>query len=121
MPQYSFKCSCGAKKTVVRPMAESDMPVLCDVCSFVMKRDFVADFGKDKKPAGWPMVSVAAGINPDQIGEYKEFDKKMGVETDYTPSGDVVFRDRAHRKKYCEAHHLYDRNGGYGDPQRRSF
>ena len=121
MPLYSFLCSCSAKKQVVRPMAESDLPVLCDVCSFVMHRDLRADFCNDRKIKGWPMVSVAAGINPDQIGEYKEFDKKMGVETDYTPSGDVVFRSRGHRKKYLEAHHMYDRNGAYGDAQRRSF
>lgn len=67
----------------------------------------------------WPIVSDAAAIHPDQIPEAREYDRQHGVPTEYTRDGQPVFTDRAHRKAYCEAHGLYDRNGGYGDPQRR--
>jgi hypothetical protein len=82
-----------------------------------MHRDFWAEVNGRKRTDGWPMVSEMAGINPDQIKEYQEFDKKMGVPTEYTPDGDVVWTSRSHRKKYCEAHRLFDRNAGYSDPQ----
>ena len=118
MPVYCYLCpTCGTTKEVSKPMSECDLPELCPVDAFVMRRDFNAEHGGRRRHEGWPMVSEMAGINPAQIGEYQEFDKKMGVPTDYTPEGDVVWRDRAHRKKYCEAHHLYDRNAGYSDPQ----
>lgn len=117
MPEYTFKCSCGHRQTVIRPMSESDLPVLCEIDGFAMSRDFAADFGRQRHGDIWPMVSAMAGINPSQIDEFRKFDKQKGVPTEYTPDGDVVFRSRRHRKEYCEAHGLYDRNGGYSDPQ----
>ena len=67
----------------------------------------------------YPMCSDAAGINPDHRVEQMAADKKMGVETHYNREGQAVFTDKGHRKRYCEAHGMYDRNGSYGDPQRR--
>lgn len=117
MPIYSFICSCGHKQQVNRPMAESDLPVLCEKDSFVMKRDFQTDFGKQKLADVWPLVSTAAGVHPDEIAEMQKFDAAHGLKgTQYTRDGDVIFENRTHRKKYCEAHGLYDRNAGYGDP-----
>jgi len=46
-------------------------------------------------------------------------DRRKGVPTDYTRDGCPIFTSRAHRKRYCEAHGYFDRNGGYGDPQKR--
>ena len=36
-----------------------------------------------------------------------------------TRDGRAIFNSRAHRKRYCESIGMFDRNGGYGDPQRR--
>lgn len=116
MPIYTFKCSCGVRKEVNRPMSESDLPVLCDIDGFVMFRDFKADFGRQHFAYIWPMVSYAAGVSPEQVPEMQKIDKENGVPTEYTPEGDPVFRSPQHRKKYCEAHGLYDRNAGLSDP-----
>ena len=116
MPVYSFKCSCRHKQTVVRPMSESNLPVLCEIDGFVMRRDFQADFGKQRIADTWPLISTAAGVSPDEVPEMMEFDKAHGVPTQYTPDGDPIFTSKGHRKKYCSAHGLYDRSAGYGDP-----
>ena len=70
MAIYSYKChACGNKQTVIRSMKDSELPVLCDVDAFVMKRDFQADFGKQRFGDIWPYASYAAGVSPDQIPE----------------------------------------------------
>ncbi len=113
---YSYKClACENKQEVTRGMKDEELPVLCDNCAFVMVRDFATDFGKRKPCGNWPMESYAAGVHPKQIPEMREFDKKHNVPTDYSPDGDPVFRGPKHRKKYCEAHGLFDRNAGLND------
>lgn len=68
--------------------------------------------------AKWPMTSVNAGVNPEQIDELRSFWARNGVKgCDVMPNGDVVWDSPAARKKDCEARSLYDRNGGYSDPQ----
>ena len=96
-------------------MSESDLPVLCDIDGFVMTRDFKADFGKQRIADIWPQVSYAAGVHPDDVPKEMAFDKAHGVSTEYS-DGDPVWTSRSHRKKYCEAHRIFDRNAGYGDP-----
>lgn len=72
-------------------------------------------------PSTYPMWSDAAGINPDQIPEAVAADRAAGFHgIEYHPdTGAVKFPDRSTRKRYCEAIGLYDRNGGYSDPQQR--
>lgn len=71
--------------------------------------------------ARYPMKSDAAGINPDQIDEARDYDAKIGVPTDYDQeTGQAIYESAGHRKRHCEAHGLFDRNGGYSDPQRLS-
>ena len=64
----------------------------------------------------WPMVSTAAGVAASQATEAMVEAKQMGVPTDFTPDGDAIFTSRQHRKRYCQAVGLHDRNGGYSDP-----
>lgn len=117
MTKYSYICNaCGHKQEVVRSMKDDELPVLCDICSFVMRRDFQADFGKQRYGDIWPMTSYAAGVHHKQIPEMRKFDKEHGVPTDYSEDGDPVFRGPKHRRKYCEAHGLFDRNAGLSDP-----
>lgn len=72
-------------------------------------------------PGNWPQVSYAAGVHPAQIREQQEVLKAAGVRTtQYTKDGDPIFEDRSHRKAVCEALGLYDRSGGYSDPQARN-
>ena len=64
------------------------------------------------------MKSYSAGINPKQISAAMEADRRMGVPIDYDPkTGDAIFTSPGQRQRYCEAHGIYDLNGGYSDPQ----
>jgi len=117
MTIYSYICgACGNKQEVGRGMNDDELPVLCNKCSFVMSRDYKTDFGRQHHGDIWPMESYAAGVHPKQIPEMVEFDKKHGVPTDYSEDGDPVFRGPRHRRRYCEAHGLFDRNAGLSDP-----
>ena len=72
---------------------------------------------KPRTKARWPLVSVNAGVNPDQAEELREFWEEHQVTgCEVTSDGDVVWNDRKARKRDCEARGLYDRNAGYGDP-----
>jgi len=68
--------------------------------------------------AKWPILSDAAGVAPSQVGEARQKFADLGLNTEVMRDGRVVFTSASHRKKHCEAVGLYDRNGGYGDPQR---
>lgn len=67
----------------------------------------------------WPMYSDAAGVHPLQVPEAEAHARALGIPTHFTPDGRAEFLSPQHRKAYCEAVGLFDRNGGYGDPQRR--
>jgi len=66
-------------------------------------------------PGNWPMVSNAASVHPDQVGEAVALDNERGVPTEYTRRGQPIFRDRGHRRDWCRAHGLRDNDGGFGD------
>lgn len=85
------------------------------------QRDILSEHRGVAHHAGnWPMVSDAMGVHPGQIREAMATDQKLGVRAEYTRDGSVIFESPAHRKRYCEAHGVFDRNGGYSDPQRRN-
>lgn len=63
------------------------------------------------------MHSYAAGVAPHQREEAYEASKRMGVPTRFDKNGDAIFRDPQHRKEYCEAKGLFDRNAGHKDPK----
>jgi len=86
-----------------------------------LKRNLMKELGGFNHYAGaWPLHSVAAGVGPDQVQEATEHAKAIGVPTEFDKqTGDAIFIDKRHRKRYCEKRGLYDKNGGYGDPQRK--
>lgn len=65
-----------------------------------------------------PLASEALGVHPKQINEAKKDAAEKGVQTDFTPDGRPLFRDRDHRNRYLSAYGYFDRDGGYGDVQR---
>ena len=72
-------------------------------------------------PGTYPMVSEAAGVAPDQVPEMMRQCKAAGISgMRFDSTGAAVFADKSIRKRFCEMRGLYDRNGGYGDPRRRS-
>jgi hypothetical protein len=79
-------------------------------------RDIGADHSKVRHyPGCWPQVSTAFGIPPEDIAKAKDAAKRDGFDIDFTPEGNAIFRDRAHRKRACGLFGYYDRNAGYGD------
>ncbi len=119
MPLYRYKCpACGASKEVFKDMAEYDLPELCDADSFVMYKDFMTKHRKGFAST-YPMTSNAAGVAPKQAREATEHATSIGVPTHFNSDGDPEFTSKKHRKDYCEKVGLYDRNGGYSDPQRK--
>jgi hypothetical protein len=66
--------------------------------------------------ARWPMVSVAAGVNPSQRKELEAIWQQHGVTgCRMLPNGDIEYESRGARRADHEARGLFDRSGGYGD------
>ncbi|KKK69897.1 hypothetical protein LCGC14_2929440 [marine sediment metagenome] len=66
-------------------------------------------------PGGWPIVSETSGVHPSQIKEAEAFTRKQGVPTHYTKDGRPILTNRSHRRKFCKAMGMRDRDAGYGD------
>lgn len=131
MPTYCFTTVTGGQTgseelSVEKAMSLKDYEALERTASgnIVMdKRIWYRNFANEQVGGGlsgcWPMLSDAAGVHPDQIPVAKEKAKKAGINVNFHPDGRVIFESAKQRKAYCEHRGLYDRNGGYGDPQRR--
>tara|TARA_R100000458_G_scaffold31319_1_gene28726 strand:+ start:3098 stop:3472 length:375 start_codon:yes stop_codon:yes gene_type:complete len=66
--------------------------------------------------SAWPMKSDAAGVHPDQVGEFSKDSARRGVPTEFdSKTGQAIFTSRSHRSKYLKAYKMFDKNGGYGD------
>lgn len=72
-----------------------------------------------QQPGTWPQHSDALGVHPDQIPEAAEVARRHGVPTNFDADGCAVLTGPAHRKKLAELYGFFDKNGGYGDPQRK--
>ncbi len=71
---------------------------------------------RTQKPSCWPMESASCGVHPSQVGEAAQHAKDVGVQTEFCKkTGNAVFGDRSHRRKFLKAHGMHDNDGGYGD------
>jgi len=59
----------------------------------------------------YPFRCEALGVHPEQIGEFREFDKQMGVSTEYSEDGCPIIEDAAHYRRYRRAHQVHFNNG----------
>ncbi len=75
--------------------------------------------GRKATPGNWPMTSDALGVAHNQVGQATKEATRLGVPTEFTKDGRAILRNPEHRKRLAEALGMYDRNGGYSDPQRR--
>lgn len=125
MPTYSFECGCGHFESEFRTIADRDKPKKCIACGKKMLRDWIADArGTAHAPGAWPLVSEAAGVMPAQAASHQAQIEKLkisGVRVIQSGenTGCVEFSSRRARKEYCERYGMYDKSGGYGDPQRK--
>ncbi len=72
----------------------------------------------NKKRAGivnprWPMVSENAGCQPEQVAEANANCRKMGINAEYLPNGDVVWNSPKGKRDHIRSIGLYDRDGYY--------
>lgn len=122
MPIYEFQTADGDVVEMVMPFAEFDRRVKDGKITLDDGREATSYFnphaGISTVPSCYPMVSSAAGVHPGQIKEHMAHLQAMGCgQVNHTKDGDVIFEDKRQRKKVCETLGLFDRNGGYGDPQ----
>ena len=64
---------------------------------------------------GWPIVSDALKVHPKRRQEAIDDAIAKHVPTEFTPMGQPILRDRAHRRAYLKAYGFHDNSGGYGD------
>lgn len=122
MPMYEFVKDSGEVVGVMLSFAEFDRRVKDG--RIKLDDGEMATYSWDQHkltstvPANYPMVSSAAGVHPADIKKHMEHLRQMGCgQVNHTKDGDVIFESKGQRKKVCEALGLFDRNGGYGDPQ----
>jgi hypothetical protein len=48
------------------------------------------------------------------VAEARAHAKRVGVPTEFTPTGEPVFVSRAHQKAFVKAHGMHNYDGGYG-------
>lgn len=120
MPTYVYRDSDGNAVEVVMSIAEMertehDGAIVLD--GKILTRDLEAEHGPARGGCGtWPLRSDAAGVHPDQAKDAYEHSVSVGVPTQFDPrTGQAIFTDRSHRKRYLAARGFIDRNAGYGD------
>jgi len=115
---YCFICDeCFETKELHRSIEKRNDLVKCQ-CGKDMRRDIQAEQGGHRAINDtYPFASYALGIDPSEVAEHTAKDIANGVQTEYNGDGEPIFRDKSHRKKYCESYGYYDRNAGYGDPK----
>ena len=80
------------------------------------RRWFVRDMGqfggaKQHRRGKWPILSVAAGVNPSDVKAEMEHCRKQGVAVNFTDDGRAIFESHAHRRQALKAMGLQDKRG----------
>ena len=119
MPTYVLTCNqCG--RTFERQGRVSDpirtMPCENGDCPGTAYRNYEVEHGGFRNtPGNWPMTSQALAVHPKQIADAVRTAERLGVPTDFTPTGEPIFRSRGHRREYMRALGVRDLDAGYGD------
>ena len=114
MAVYCYTNDRGDKLSRQYPMGKA--PRRIEVDGSIYRRDFRAEFCGKHTPGNWPMASDAAGVHPGQVDQAHEHARRVGIPTEFTADGRAIFTSRRHRRDYCRAIGLHDRNAGYSDP-----
>lgn len=69
-----------------------------------------ADGVREVVKPGWPRLSDAMAVHPDQIAEASELSKKKGVPTHYDEWGRPRLTDARHERRYMKAFGFFHRN-----------
>lgn len=52
--------------------------------------------------AKWPIKSESMGVHSSQVKDCREWSKKQGCPTDYTPDGRPILTSEHHRNRFCK-------------------
>jgi hypothetical protein len=129
MPIYCYKKDTGEKIDIIMSCDEKEkqefvhedgrVSIKLPDESFAFK-DIARQFEsvRPRERSGcWPMHSDAAGVHVTQIKQAYEHSVKIGCKTEFDNEGRAIFTSPQHRKRYCRAIGLCDRNAGYSDPE----
>ncbi len=96
--------------------SSSDNSIELDGVHLKRRMDLEIASSQKGRCSAWPMQSDAAGVHPDQVGEFTKDSTERGVPTSFdSKTGQAIFTSRSHRSKYLKAYGMFDKNGGYGD------
>ena len=118
MPTYVFKDENGVHEEIYmtsdelmsRQFSVEDQPGQFIVHDRkILQRVYVPVGGQ--QPSCWPLRSKAAGCAVEQIKEQSDYDRSVGIPTEYChKTGDAIYRDASHRRKHLKHHGLIDKS-----------
>lgn len=53
--------------------------------------------------SAYPYAADSLGVHPSQVEEARAAAEAIGVPTDFTPDGSIVWKSRDHQRRYCQA------------------
>jgi hypothetical protein len=96
--------NCRRFKTCGMRLAKGDFEGLCCLCQPAARTP------GGLQPKGWPLVSTAMGVHPDQIPEAQTRAKRHGINVTYGRDGNVTIPDAGERKKLMKLDRLIDKD-----------
>jgi len=105
MPIYCYKCpECGWEVEVWRPTGGTEHRPGCQACGGLCDRDWQAEHGRPRKASCGEIVSVNAGVFPEQVHEANAALARAGLGDCYHDSqGNLHCPDR---NRYLKALHF---------------
>ena len=108
MPTYCFECqTCEESKEVIRPMADSNVPVICE-CGKRMVRNFSAELNSIRGDYNEPIVSDSMAFDAIDLVEHRKRFPNIEVVVDHARSARPVFRSLSQKRGYLKARRFVD-------------
>lgn len=67
-------------------------------------------------PSAWPKKCLASAVQPHQVAEAQSAFARAGVRVEFDRDGVPTYESRSHRRAALASIGLFDRDGGYSDP-----
>ena len=98
MPFYCFECpGCRKKEELIRSIGDRNTVILCNVCSFVMVRDFSAEHGAKTFAEAGSFWSDTMGCAPEQVAD----ERKRHPDWTFSDDGQVLVEGLKDQRKKC--------------------
>lgn len=67
----------------------------------------------------YPYAADSLGVHPSQVKDAMAAATALGVPTEYTPDGSIVWRSREHQKQFCQANGFFNRDENWSGGNNR--